>query len=56
MADSYCASVFSQNCTCSTALPVEPVRRAVPPQLPSDRVPLEVSPSLVSSARSLTDT
>ena len=53
---SYCASVFSQNCSCSTALPVEPVRRVVPPQVPSERVPLEVSPSLVSSARSLTDT
>ena len=56
MAESYCASVFSQNCSCSTALPVEPVRRVVPPQVPSERVPLEVSPSLVSSARSLTDT
>ena len=56
MALSYCARVFSQNCSCSTALPVEPVRRVVPPQVPSERVPLEVSPSLVSSARSLTDT
>ena len=56
MAESYWARVFSQNCSCSTALPVEPVRRTVPPQVPSERVPLEVSPSLVSSARSLTDT
>ena len=56
MLDSYWASVFSQNCNCSTALPVEPVRRVVPPHVPSDRVPLEVSPSLVSSAKSLTDT
>ena len=53
---SYCASVFSQNCTCSTALPEAPVRSIVPSHVPSDRVPLEVSPSLVSSARSLTDT
>ena len=56
MEDSYCASVFSQNCSCSTALPVEPVRSTVPPHVPSERVPLDTSPSLVSSARSLTDT
>ena len=56
MLDSYWASVFIQNCNCSTALPVEPVRRVVPPHVPSDRVPLEISPSLVSSAKSLTDT
>ena len=56
MEDSYCASVFSQNCSCSTALPVEPCRRVVPPQLPSERVPVAVSPSLVNSARSLTET
>ena len=56
MALSYCASVFSQNCTCSTALPEAPVLSTVPFHVPLDRVPVEVSPSLVSSARSFTDT
>ena len=56
MEEVYWASVFSQNCSCSTALPVEPMRSTVPPHVPSERVPLDTSPSLVSSARSLTET
>ena len=39
-----------------TALPEAPVLSTVPFHVPLDRVPVEVSPSLVSSARSFTDT
>ena len=49
MEATYWLMVLSQNCSCSTAPPREPVRRTVPPQVPSDRTPEEVSPSLVSS-------
>ena len=56
MAETYWLMVLSQNCSCSTALPRDPVRRVVPPQEPSERMPEAVSPSLVSSARSLTET
>ena len=54
MDETYWLMVLSQNCSCSTALPLLPVRRVLPPQVPSERLPEEVSPSLVSSARSLT--
>ena len=51
---SNCARSDSQNCTCSTLLPVDPRRSTVPGQPPALWVPSAVSPSLVSSARFLT--
>ena len=49
-----CDNSESQNCTCSTSLPPEPRRSTTPGQLPELSVPVAVSPSLVSSARSFT--